>query len=76
VMGDRTNFLLHANALSPLSLTFFLAELTTNKFDPFAIPYQDTLEALFLVGIFAFPLFIFSLVRDKRAQKRTSWRSQ
>ncbi len=83
MMGGRTKLLLFASALSPLSILFFLIEFklglranSARALDLFAVPYQNVLEVLFFVGIFAFPLFISSRVRDNRTQKRTSWRNK
>jgi hypothetical protein len=39
----------------------------------FSLPYQDLLETLFLVGIFAFLLYFFFLVQDNRTRARISW---
>jgi hypothetical protein len=81
VMGIRTKFLLFVSALSPLSIMFFLVELKlgltayspANRFELFHVPYQNVLEVLFFVGIVAFLLFIFSLVKDNHTHKRASW---
>jgi type IV secretory pathway TrbL component len=78
VISTRTKSLFLASALSPLSILIFLVELKlgltaysrSKRFELFHVPYQNVLEALFFVGIFAFTLSIFSLVRDNRTRNR------
>ncbi len=81
MIGTETKSLLFVSVLSPLSILFFLVELklgltaysSAKRFELFHVPYQNVLEVLFFVGIFAFLLSIFSLVRDARTRNRTSW---
>jgi hypothetical protein len=84
-VGTRTKSLLLASALSPLTVLSFVIEVKldfraysppTRGFVLFSVPYQDLLEILFFVGVFAFILFIFSLARDNRIPNRISWLNQ
>jgi len=81
----RTKVLLLGSALSPLSILTFIIEVKLNltAYSPssrgfvlFNVPYQDLLEVLFLVGIVAFILSIFSIVRDNRSSTRIPWLNQ
>jgi hypothetical protein len=81
----RTKVFFIASALSPLSVLTFIAEVKLNLatyspsnkgFALFNVPYQNLLEVLFFVGILAFILSIFSMVRDNRSPTRIPWLNQ
>jgi uncharacterized membrane protein YagU involved in acid resistance len=81
----RSKILLFASALSPLSVLIFITEVKLNltAYSPpsrgfvlFNVPYQDLLEGLFLAGILAFILSIFSIARDNRSRTGIPWLNQ
>ena len=81
MISVRTKSFFLASVLAPLSVLTFVIELKLGltayspdrRFVLFHVPYQNVLEVLFFVGIFAFLLSVFSLVRDNRTRNRTSW---